>query len=340
MRKTSAAGDSEVAVRLLVVGLIMVGAMMMTTVTAQSMAGTYQGQIDAGTVRMHLVVTGTTLAGTLDGPGIAFRLEGEAFGGEAYGLLHTAQGTAEFEAYLDGDTLGLYLFEVDAAGQPIMSTVIELLLTRTADPQQQGVGAAAGLDKRPPPAGAESTQPTATPLEPAPTAPASNPPLSTGAYAVLTLDDALAFIEALEFVLDQIGYAYSFDDGERQELVQALATNFPAADRMDQLVLADSRTIWERVKVNWPFAAEADKREFALGVLILAFGEETVAAWAGPSGGGGTALGGGSCATFEDCTGAFVDESTWSDTFNAQGCWAAAGCGGFDPSTNSFDYGE
>ncbi len=322
----SATRGRGAAARLVVIGLIAVGATLTATATAQSMAGTYQGQIDAGPVRVQLVVTGTALAGTLNGPGIAFQLEGEAIGTEAYGLVHTAHGTAEFEAYLDGDTLGLYLFEVDAAGQPIMSTVIELILTRTPTTQQQAPGAAAGLDKWPQD-GTSSTQ-------------AADPPLASGAYAVLSLDDAVAFIEALEFVLDQIGYAYAFNDSERQELVRALASNFPAADRMDQLVLADARTIWEHVKVNWPVAAEADKREFALGVLILAFGEETVAAWAGPSGGGGTALGGGSCATFEDCTGAFVDESTWSDTFNAQGCWAAAGCGGFDPATNSFDYGD
>ena len=74
---------------------------------------------------------------------------------------------------------------------------------------------------------------------------------------------------------------------------------------------------------------------------IRARGEEAVADWVGPTGGagGGQALGGaGQCATFEDCTGNFVDEQTWTDTFNAQGCWAAAGCGGFDATTNTFDY--
>ena len=181
----SATRGRGAAARLVVIGLIAVGATLTATATAQSMAGTYQGQIDAGPVRVQLVVTGTALAGTLNGPGIAFQLEGEAIGTEAYGLVHTAHGTAEFEAYLDGDTLGLYLFEVDAAGQPIMSTVIELILTRTPTTQQQAPGAAAGLDKWPQD-GTSSTQ-------------AADPPLASGAYAVLSLDDAVAFIEIDRF---------------------------------------------------------------------------------------------------------------------------------------------
>jgi hypothetical protein len=275
---------------------------------AQGLAGTFDGQTDAGAIQVELSVAGDAVAGTLVGPGLSFRFEGWLSGEDAYGTVHTAQGTAAFEAYLAGDTLGLYLFEVDAAGTPVPETVIELLLTRRA----------AGV----PPATTDQV-------------------IATGAYATLTQDAATAFIEALEFVLAQIGYTYQFSDADRQRLLAALAQNFPAADQTDQLVLADARIIWERVQVNWQVVSVADQREFALGVLILAFGEEAVAAWMGPAGGGGQALGdGGQCETFEDCTSSFVDEQTWSDTFNAQGCWAAAGCGGFDPSTNTFDYGD
>ena len=34
----------------------------------------------------------------------------------------------------------------------------------------------------------------------------------------------------------------------------------------------------------------------------------------------------------------YVDGKTWSDPFNTQSCWAAAGCSSFDSSTGSFDY--
>lgn len=280
---------------------------------ASGLAGSYEGRIDAGPVLLELALDGPTLSGTLTAPGIQFGLQGEHAGSEGYGYVHTGQGTAAFEVYVQGDTLGLYLFELTAAGEPVMESVIELLLTR------RGVSEGPGE--------AESA-------------------LATGEHATLTMDNALAFIEALEFVLAQIGYTYRFNDSERSELLQAVALNFPAAEAMDQLVLADARRIWEGVQANWSTASEEDKREFALGVLILAFGEETVAAWVGQAGGGGGGveaggqpLGSGSCATFEDCTGSFVDAGTWSDTFNAQGCWAAAGCSSFDSSTGTFDYG-
>ncbi len=292
--------------------------------SAGGLAGSYEGRIDAGPVLLELALDGPTLSGTLTAPGIQFGLQGEHTDSEGYGYVYTGQGTAAFEVYVQGDTLGLYLFELTAAGEPVMESVIELLLTRR--------GATSGLV-------GETSDKAPGETEPA---------LATGEHATLTMDNALAFIEALEFVLAQIGYTYRFNDSERAELLQAVALNFPTAEAMDQLVLADARRIWEGVQANWPAASEEDKREFALGVLILAFGEETVAAWVGQAGGGGPGgggggggqpLGSGSCATFEDCAGSFVDAGTWSDTFNAQGCWAAAGCSSFDSSTGTFDYG-
>ncbi|MBA2665816.1 MAG: hypothetical protein H0U69_02150, partial [Trueperaceae bacterium] len=176
------------------------------------------------------------------------------------------------------------------------------------------------------------------------TSPGSGAPelLAVGPHASLRRDDAVAFIEALEFVLSQLGYPYRFDGAEREEAIELLAQAFPHASHHDQLVLADARTIWERVQVGWSAASEREQREFALGVLILAFGEETVRGWVGATGsGGGATLGGGAgCSTFEECTSRFVDERTWTDTFNSQGCWAAAGCDSYDGSTGSFTFSD
>ncbi len=162
--------------------------------------------------------------------------------------------------------------------------------------------------------------------------------IATGQYASLTQDDAAAFIEALEFVLAQMGYAYAFTPAERTQAVQAMAQSFPSLTQPEQVVLSQARAVWERVRANWSTASTEDQQEFAVGVLVLAFGEETVAQWVGASGGGGG--GGGQCTTFEDCTAGYVDGDTWSDTFNTQGCWAAAGCEGYDTSTGTFDYGS
>jgi hypothetical protein len=100
-----------------------------------------------------------------------------------------------------------------------------------------------------------------------------------GHYANLTQDNALAFIEALEFSLNQVGYSYSFTEADYQQLLQALTESFPGANQQDQAVLSQAREIWTRVSANWSTARDDDKKEFILGVFILAFGEETVQQW-------------------------------------------------------------
>lgn len=282
---------------------------------AQPLAGSYQGTSDAGPTTAVLEQQGDRLVGRVEAPGVRFELEGAVQGDVGYGWVATGQGTAGFEAHVRGDALGLYLFEVDAAGAAVPGTVIELLLERVA---------------------ASAPAPALGALR---AAPAAARVLARGAHAELSEDAAHAFLEALEFVFGEIGLAYTFPPAERQAAVAAIASAFPQASREEQLVLADARAVWTRVRANWPQASLDDRREFALGVLALAYGEEAVAAWVGgaaaaPAGGDA----GGACATFEDCAGAYVDGGTWSDTFNTQSCWAAAGCAGYDTSTGTFDY--
>lgn len=290
---------------------------------AQGLTGTFVTTVETGEVVVELSVAGEDFSGTMQVPGMELTLEGDVVDGVGIGYASTANGTMGFEAHLQGDVLGVYIFEMDATGAPLPETVIELILDRSlAKAPTRSVGAG-----EPPAAGATDAA-----------VPAPGEVLATGAYATLTRDDALAFIEAFEFVLTQIGYSYRFTDADRSQLLGAIAENYATADQTDQIVMAQSRVIWEGVKANWSVASEADQREFALGVLILALGEDTVRSLAGQGGGGRALGGGGSCSSFEDCTSGFVDEQTWTDTFNAQGCWAAAGCSGFDASTGSFDY--
>jgi len=299
----------------LVLIVAMTAVLLASPAFAQDFNGSYRGSSEAGPVTVVMQITGDELAGTLSASGVEFVLEGFVQDGVGMGLAYTAEGSVGFEAYLEGDTLGLYLYEMDVNGAPIVESVIELLMTR------QG-----------------AALPAAQPPGPLATPPAGTV-IASGPYGSLSEDNAVAFIEALEFVLSQIGYAYTFSDADRTEAIRAIAANYAAMPEMDQVVLSQARDIWQRVRANWPNATQGEQREFALGVLILAFGEQTVSAWVGSSAGGGNGLGGGSsCTTFEDCTSSFVDEQTWTDTFNAQGCWAAAGCGGYDASTNSFDY--
>jgi hypothetical protein len=157
-----------------------------------------------------------------------------------------------------------------------------------------------------------------------------------GRFGRLTLDNALAFIEAVEFGLAQVGYPYSFSAAERDDLLNSFTAAYPLASEVHQVVLASAREIWTNVQANWPRATESDRRQFVLGVFALFFGEEAVAQWAGANPGAGPSGGGGAgraCGTFDECASAYVDERTWTETYNSQGCWAAAGCNDYSPSS-------
>ena len=293
---------------------------------AQPLAGTYRGATDVGPAALALTVEGATLTGTLEAPGLAFSLTGEVADGVGYGLVRTDQGTAGFEVHVQGDLLGLYLYEFDAAGGVAEGTVIELVLERVAA-QAPAAPALGGAGAAPPAA-----------ANPAAANPAASPVLAVGAYAQLTEDAGHAFLEALEFVLAQIGAPYVFPEAERRAALEELARAFPLAEREEQLVLADARYLWTQVQANWASATPDAQREFALGVLALAFGEETVRSWVDAAAGGSASGGSAGCATYDDCAGAYVDGQTWSDTFNTQSCWAAAGCSSYDTSTGDFSY--
>ncbi|HEX7000447.1 MAG TPA: hypothetical protein VF164_02010 [Trueperaceae bacterium] len=332
---------------------------------AQDLTGTYATQVEGGTITVELAMQGERFNGSLRGPGVQFALEGWIEDGTAVGVATSVQGALGFEALVDGDTLGMWFYEV-VDGAVVPESEIEVILQRVSSPTAGAptapVGQAAGglappvapapaggpagtppsqprkqLPGNPPVAQGESPAPQGGLLPPTADSPApqqGSAVIATGAFGSLTQDDAVAFIEALEFVLAQIGYAYTFTDAERGQAYQAIAQNYPQLSQTDQVVLSQARDIWERVRAGWATATLDEQREFAVGVLVLAFGEQTVSQWAGSS----TGQGGGACTTFEDCTGNLVDGQSWGDTFNAQSCWAAAGCNSFDASTGTFDY--
>ncbi len=403
----------------------LIGALLCGLVSAQGFTGRFAGDSEVGRIELTLEHTLRGLVGALEAPGVRLTLDGDVSDGVGFGYARADGEVLGFEAYLQGDVVGLYVFELDAVGNAIVDSAIELILTRVGAGAGQQPGTPAGaspaapspfgatpptasavdgvyaddritLDVRSVPGGYTgevgtadqryALEAVATPggmrgtftgngfvydfaavfegevvrfetggseyhlMRQQPTSAGVGSPtrspgstIARGSAAELSLDDALAFIEALEFVLEQLGYAYRFSEAERAEALQTFSQTFPSMAAQDQVVLAQARTIWERVRVNWPRADDRERREFALGVLVLAFGEETVAGWVGPqgSGGQGQALGGGSsCANFDECTSQFVDERTWTDTFNAQGCWGAAGCESYDSSTGTFSYSD
>ena len=282
---------------------------------ADPLVGTFGGD----GLRVRLAGSAGVYEGELTLAGASYPFEASADAGRLEGTFYSAGTAFAFSATLDGDTLTL-----TSGG----STYVTLR-------EHHDVGPANPLT------GTGSPAPT----DPAPATPAATSPrdavLAQGSAATLTQDNALAFIEALEFALAQVGYVYTVTELERRQLLEAIAQNYATLPPADQAVLAQAREIWTRVHANWAAAGEPERTEFVLGVFTLAFGEEAVqqAVGTGPAQAarGGSAEPGMACGSIDDCMSRYTPEA-YQDMVNAQGCWASAGCESYDPADNSFTY--
>lgn len=276
------------------------------------------------------------LLGTFAGDGLEVRVEGGA--GRYQGELTLAGQTYTFTASGSGGRLeGSFV----SGGSSFPFTAVLALDTLTLTS-----GGAAYVTLRVPEAPTGPVNPLGAPARSPDGTSASaphDPVLARGSAATLTQDNALAFLEALEFSLWHVGLSQGISDVEQRQLLEAIAANYASLPPADQAVLAQAREVWTRVQANWSSASEQDRSEFVLGVFVLAFGEETVQqaiGGAAPRGGGagaGAADLGSACGTIDECMSRYAPEA-YSDTINVQGCWAAAGCSSYDPVDNSFTF--
>ncbi len=155
--------------------------------------------------------------------------------------------------------------------------------------------------------------------------------LAQGAGGVLTVDAVSAYIEALEFSLAQVGQPTRFDQRARMQIAQSLAQAFPGAPLEMQRDLAQARVAWSQYSQTWNMLSFEDQREFVYEVLSIAYGE-VVAANAVGQGAGTAGAGGGASA------GGGYDGGGYDVTpdYGGSGCWAAAGCSGYDESSDSY----
>lgn len=262
------------------------------------------GRFSDGAVVLTLRAEGGGYAGQLEFNGQAFPVRAQGSAAALQGDFESGGNRFVFEAVLQGATL-----RFTTGGS-------SYALSRQQDASNPLAG---GSNIRPP-------DPT-------------SPIIARGQYAELSQDNALAFIEALEFSLAQVGFTYAFTDADRQQAFQAMVQEYPFADREDQQVLAQARDIWNRVQSNWASATLQDRQVFILGVLTLAFGEETVVENLGQ---GSSTLGpgeGASCDQIEECMSMFAPEA-YQDMMMAEGCWASAGCTDYDSTTGTYTYEE
>jgi len=110
---------------------------------------------------------------------------------------------------------------------------------------------------------------------------APDPVLAEGEGGNLTRDGVDAYIEALEFILAQLGQPTDFEAAQRAGIRTSLAGHFADLPVEIQEDLANLRPIWNHYAQTWPLIAPEAKRDFAFTVLALAFGAEKAAAAVG-----------------------------------------------------------
>lgn len=276
---------------------------------------------------------GDPLVGSFDGDGLQVVVRGGA--GAYTGELGLSGQRFPFEASggngrLDGTfTSGGQTFTFSATLNGDVLTVI----SGGATYRTQRIAGGPGQPANP-------LAPSGGASRPGPSTPANDPVLAEGAWGTLTQDNALAFLEALVFAHEQVGYPVQLTQQELDEYVSVMSQAYTTLTPDEQAALSMSRDIWTRVQANWAQAAPADQQEFVIGMLALWYGEQQVQAWFGSAGAAGGGGGGSSagCSDIDTCFSQYADPETYGDAMNAQSCWAAAGCSDYDPSYNEFTY--
>lgn len=89
-----------------------------------------------------------------------------------------------------------------------------------------------------------------------------------------TRDAGLAYLEALEFCLTQIGSPIRFDEPVRVNMLNELNRNFYTLPLDTQVKLSQARAIWNQYKAAWNYLSMEQKTAFAFDVFALAFGAQ------------------------------------------------------------------
>ncbi|MEX2535228.1 MAG: hypothetical protein WD273_06455 [Trueperaceae bacterium] len=273
--------------------------------------GRFAGIYFDGAVTLELQAAGAGYGGTLTFQGSTFPVEAQVAGDGLQGTFTTGADAFPFTFLPEEEG---FILESDGASYdlaPIKNPLSSRGSTASsAEPQD--------VAATPQPAGASQV-------------------LATGQYGQFTHDAALAYIDALKFSLQQVGQAHILADTSDQQIIDALAANYPSLDPETQAVMADARQIWTETQAGWSVSSAAEKQEFVLAVLTIAYGEQSARTALGVGGNGG-GNGGGSFGGGDYVGMPSPDPQIQEDTMNAQSCWAAAGCDSYDPVGNDFNF--
>lgn len=267
-------------------------------------ADPWLGSFSDGTLNVVLQGANGTYTGTLELAGQRYPLKAQASATELTGQFEANGSSFAFSAKLEGDKMNL-----SSGGNSYV-----LSRQMTTNPLA-------------------STTSTANPML------TSDPIIAQGSGAKLSQDNALAFIEALEFALQQSGYAKTFAEADKQQMLQALTQNFAQSPAEDQMAMARMREIWTGVKARWATFSPDDQGGIILEIFSLAFGREAVQAYLQQSQVGAQSdSSSGACQTIDDCIYKHASPGQISSMNGQSGCWSSAGCVSYDSQTNTRYY--
>ncbi len=167
--------------------------------------------------------------------------------------------------------------------------------------------------------------------------------LAQGEGGALTVDAVMAYIEALEFSLAQIGQPTRFSREDRVEIAQRLVQAYPSIPLVTQRNLSQARAVWTQYAQAWDSLALAQKQEFVFHVLAIFGGEESAAQALGLNTEGGSSGASGD--------GTYGESYSINPNYEGSDCWASAGCADYssdcgyvyedyNPTTDSYDYNQ
>jgi hypothetical protein len=99
--------------------------------------------------------------------------------------------------------------------------------------------------------------------------------LAQGTGGVLTSDAADAYVDALEFIHDQMGQPRQFRGADRQAVMDNLAASFNGYPQETQRDLSNARALLKEYQASWNYLGADEQKAFAYSVLAIAYGEES-----------------------------------------------------------------
>ncbi|MBL7050070.1 MAG: hypothetical protein ISR96_11190 [Nitrospira sp.] len=233
------------------------------------LSGSWKAKAAGGMINLELgspdtqsVVKGNLRFST----GIEFVMQGSrSEDGSFIGQMQSPQaGGMFFHATMQGEKLSMIVMAPDMNGRPNPATATQTIFDR-----------AEGKSKAKLPEGnnnAKQEQPL---------------PIS-GAGGTLTADAANAYVDAVQFCLQQLGNHTVILPPQRQQIISNLALAYPAFPIDVQQNLAGSRMILNQHLASWAVLPLQQKQQFGYNVLSLMIGEAQAAQAVGLNSGGGS----------------------------------------------------